>query len=1127
MKLKMNTYQKIEKTLLQALNDIRQYDIQCEKIENEYQSRLQQGEQVLQTGLNQIMECQNIVNTYLRIAKAHTRYDFNPQTSQPYNKEILARLSVQINMNSHEDMSAKKLLETASCQLLGLNQSVQQAHRNYNQIKNNLEKEMKRNKAVIYQKKSRVKEQIQLYVQSAEFNSFLRDITTEHKYYEHTEAQSDNILSGDGLISVGSLHFGLTLSEIIDDHTIATKFSGIYNKNLKTLLLPLYFDFKDERVYYLEYDNNSEQNILSGIQMLILNTARYLDKLCDHICFIDPVRMNGSALGCLQPLTQGVNSYIDEVPVDKQGIMNILSKSIAVLNNASRDETGRQEADIYFRRIFIFHDFPQGYTSEAIDIIRRLCANAKNYGIKIIVLHNVVNKEMQNRDLLDSVQAVANGMIFCNNNQFYIYIDGITHSFNWYQEPKFLLEEIKQRYVVERSGKIMSNDYGYRVGLKEAHQYKKGNRMLSNIPIGVDQNGNVISIDLENSNFATFICGASRSGKSTLLHTIITDVIKNKHPDDVEIWLVDFKMTEFSRYINHLPPHVRYIILDESPELVYDLIDRLSEILQKRQDLFRGKWQKLSDVPTEKYMPAILVIIDEFSIMSGIIRDSINGSIDYRGKMQALLAKGAALGFHFIFASQGFTSGTSGLTDFTKRQIQQRIAMKTEFAEIKATLDLQDMSDEDHFQMEQLPVHHALLRIPVDDKGNRLQFVKVLYISDYEEQETLIDTMVKNVSVMPKYDLQDLHVYIYKRPMIFNGNEYAAFSSKQQIMQDKYSNYRSEYDEGTLLFIGEPRRMLPIFSVEVMDSFGENIMLIAPPLEKMPAVSILLSIIESLKMQDKDAVVWATKRNALYRQMNQGCRITESVFCDIEQVCHQIAVLKKDIEEKRNMEHFYVLLGFESLITDMAYLPKIKTNEKKEHKLFVGENHPWGTSDQKEQKGPDIYQLIEDAKKRRGSQSEEIALQKKEVAWSLEKEMQIALDVKQESIENVSTDLEQDLYDAREDLKFILTHGPKQGAHFLMVFNTVGEIERSKIDMSLFRHKILFRTAKGEAASLVGSAIAETVSNLDNHCYRYSNGLEAVSFRPYLHQNLTWDGWSLDADGKAVLERAEEEDYLM
>lgn len=179
----------------------------------------------------------------------------------------------------------------------------------------------------------------------------------------------------------------------------------------------------------------------------------------------------------------------------------------------------------------------------------------------------------------------------------------------------------------------LSNDYSERVGFLQEIEYKKGVRYLDNIPLGIDSNSNIISIDFENSNFATFICGASRSGKSTLLHSLISSVVQNMHPDDVEIWLIDFKMTEFSRYINHKPPHVRYIILDESPELVYDIIDRLTDILQKRQNIFKGKWQKLYEVPPEKYMPAMLAIIDEFSIMSQIIADSVmTSSENYKAK---------------------------------------------------------------------------------------------------------------------------------------------------------------------------------------------------------------------------------------------------------------------------------------------------------------------------------------------------------------------------------------------------------------------------------------------------------------------------------------------------------------
>lgn len=116
-------------------------------------------------------------------------------------------------------------------------------------------------------------------------------------------------------------------------------------------------------------------------------------------------------------------------------------------------------------------------------------------------------------------------------------------------------------------------------------------------------------------------------------------------------------------------------------------------------------------------------------------------------------------------------------------------------------------------------------------------------------------------------------------------------------------------------------------------------------------------------------------------------------------------------------------------------------------------------------------------------------------------------------------------YDARADLKFIMTQGPRLGYHFVILFNTVGELNQSKVDTTLFRHKILFRMAKSDAAGVIGSASANVVAELENHSFRYSNGIEALSFRPYLHHGLSWDGWSMS--GEAALNSDDEEEYLM
>ena len=93
------------------------------------------------------------------------------------------------------------------------------------------------------------------------------------------------------------------------------------------------------------------------------------------------------------------------------------------------------------------------------------------------------------------------------------------------------------------------------------------------------------------------ILGPSGSGKSTLLHTIISGLVMNYHPDELELWLLDFKMLEFSRYMTHTPPHVKYVLLEKSEEVVFDIIDRLQEILEERKRIFsQNQWKKLEEI---------------------------------------------------------------------------------------------------------------------------------------------------------------------------------------------------------------------------------------------------------------------------------------------------------------------------------------------------------------------------------------------------------------------------------------------------------------------------------------------------------------------------------------------------
>lgn len=1038
------------------------------------------------------------VNAFIGIAKTHTTKLNQSSAPIPYDNGKLSRLAVQVNSGITDDPFATRLYTEATGQLQHLSAERERIQRTHESKLRSLETvygEKKRSaKAAI----SNVESDIRAFLYGKDFGDFISLIEDGRTTFN--TKQPAGTLNRDfyGTVSIGSISLPLFIPQnlYIDAERIA---KGLFDKQKSTIKIPANLSISNGTVIIAEYENSSEGTILGGIQNYILNIARYYSKDYSKIYFMDPIRYNSSSLGCLAELCGDAGSLIDTVPNSIEQLRNKVKSIITEANirEVRSNSLGMQRKQ---NALYVFHNFPQSYDATVVAQIQQLCVNAQHYGITVILTNNKSSKNFTSSDTLAFLRTMA---ITVTANSISGMEQSIAAPFDWYLAPSSLPSDIERQFIDERPVVNLSNDYHERIGIPQLPTYRKGERKIQDIPFGIDSKGLIKKLDFENSNFASFVCGASRSGKSTLLHTLINGFILNNHPDDIEIWLIDFNMTEFSRYIAHLPPHVRYILLDKSPELVYDIIDRLTEIMLKRQNIFKGKWLKLSDVPPEKYMPAIMVIIDEFSVMSQAVADSVvAGKDNYAVKLQNLLSMGAKLGLHFIFASQGFTSGTRGLNDFSKKQVQQRIAMKTEYSEIKDTLDLKSPSDEDKALMEHLPVHHAVTRIPADERGNHLCLSQVLYISDYTMQERMIDAINAEMVPVSRYDVHDLSGYINKKPLIIDGNIYDAFNAKREEMQTYISSRYDVLADGSeyVTFIGEPRRMMPIFPIHITNEFCENMLLVAPLSEKMPATSVLLSLCESLSIQNQKVEIWSAKKNPIYRHIKFDCRKQYIEKNDLGAICGAIKQLKTAIQNKVESNQFFVLIGFESILIDMSF----QTGSGGSTSSTPASNQP-------------LYE-------KRGAGEPDLNTLLASLSGGTQHALQPTVDNSPHiSVKSVE---ENGSYDAREDLKYILTNGPRLGYHFVMHFSSPGDVNQSKIDTSLFKHKIMFRAAKNEAALVIGAANSAVVANLEDHSFRYSNGLDSLSFRPYLHPGLSWDGWQISG-GEVVNLVDEEEEYLL
>ncbi len=173
------------------------------------------------------------------------------------------------------------------------------------------------------------------------------------------------------------------------------------------------------------------------------------------------------------------------------------------------------------------------------------------------------------------------------------------------------------------------------------------------------------------------ISGKTGSGKSTLLHVLITNLALRYSPDEVELYLVDFKKgVEFKAYARAELPHARVIAVESEREFGLSVLQRLDAELRARGDLFRSRGLqdlrgfRAADAKTR--LPRILLIIDEFQEL--FVEDDRIAQ-ESALLLDRLVRQGRAFGIHVLLGSQTL-GGAYTLARSTIGQMAVRIALQ-------------------------------------------------------------------------------------------------------------------------------------------------------------------------------------------------------------------------------------------------------------------------------------------------------------------------------------------------------------------------------------------------------------------------------------------------------------------
>ena len=181
------------------------------------------------------------------------------------------------------------------------------------------------------------------------------------------------------------------------------------------------------------------------------------------------------------------------------------------------------------------------------------------------------------------------------------------------------------------------------------------------------------------------IAGATGSGKSVCINTIITSLIYRYTPRELRLLMIDPKMVELSVYEGL--PHLRHPVVTDNQDAASVLkwlkheMNRRYELLSSNQarslpefnrKVREGEEIRVPDRPNQAYdqgeLPFVVLLIDELADLMMTVQSEVEGPL-------AMLAqKARAVGIHLVIATQ--RPSVNVITGLIKANFPSRIAFR-------------------------------------------------------------------------------------------------------------------------------------------------------------------------------------------------------------------------------------------------------------------------------------------------------------------------------------------------------------------------------------------------------------------------------------------------------------------
>lgn len=280
-------------------------------------------------------------------------------------------------------------------------------------------------------------------------------------------------------------------------------------------------------------------------------------------------------------------------------------------------------------------------------------------------------------------------------------------------------------------------------GMLTSTQWKGAGAPLS-FTIGKDIAGDAVIGELDKMPHL-LIAGATGSGKSVMINTLLTSLLYRNGPADMKLILVDPKQVEMTPY-NDIP-HLLTPVIVEPEKCISALKWAVNEMERRYSLLAEEKVRNIAGynhLKPEERMPYVIIVIDELADLMMI------AARDVEALIVRLAQKARAVGIHLVLATQ--RPSVDVITGLIKANVPARIAF-TVASQVDSRTILDQIGAE-----KLLGQGDMLMLTPQLNKPKRIQGA---FVSD-EEVTKVTDHL--RMQRPPEYDAE-----IVAQPVQLNG----------------------------------------------------------------------------------------------------------------------------------------------------------------------------------------------------------------------------------------------------------------------------------------------------------------------------------------------------------------------